>query len=93
MHVLDLGMHAKQALTAPRIPHPWPPDQTSAAPIALSADPRKRLEATDHPLVDAESPWGAAAAIVVVPDAAEADGFSAEGASDDRRPAGAAVGE
>jgi len=93
MNVVDFGMDAKEAVNAPRIHHQWLPDEISVEPMALSADTRERLEAMGHTLVDAESPWGAAAAIVVVPDAAEADGFSAEGASDDRRPAGAAVGE
>ena len=93
MNVVDFGMNAKEAANAPRIHHQWLPDQIFVEPRALSADTRERLEAMGHTLADAENPWGAAAVIVVVPDESQADGFAAEGASDDRRTAGAAVGE
>ena len=93
MNVVDFGMNAKEAANAPRIHHQWQPDQIFVEPGALSADTRERLEAMGHTLADAENPWGAAAVVVVVPDESEPDGFAAEGANDDRRPAGAAVGE
>jgi gamma-glutamyltranspeptidase/glutathione hydrolase len=93
MNVIDFGMNAKEAVNAPRIHHQWLPDQIFVEPMALSADTRARLEAMGHTLSDAANPWGAAAAIVVVPDETAPGGNRAEGASDDRRPAGSAVAE
>lgn len=93
MNVVDFGMNAKEAVNAPRIHHQWLPDHIFVEPMGLSADTRARLTAMGHVLSDADRPWGAAATIVVVPDATAPGGNRAEGASDDRRPAGAAVAE
>jgi gamma-glutamyltranspeptidase/glutathione hydrolase len=91
MNVIDFGMNIKEAVNAPRIHHQWLPDQIFVEPMALSADTQALLEARGHKIEPANL-WGAAAAIVALPDEGEADGLMLYGASDDRRPAGAAVG-
>ncbi len=91
MNVIDFGMNVREAVNAPRIHHQWLPDQIFVEPMALSADTRAALEAMGHTLADGRT-WGAAAAILVVPDANEPDGVVLHGAADDRRPAGAAIG-
>jgi gamma-glutamyltranspeptidase/glutathione hydrolase len=91
MNVVDFGMNVREAVNAPRIHHQWLPDQIFAEPMALSADTREALEAMGHTVAEGR-PWGAAATILVVPDASEPDGVALQGAADDRRPAGAAVG-
>ena len=91
VNVVDFGMNIKEAVNAPRIHHQWLPDRIFVEPMALSADTRALLEARGHHIQEAE-PWGAAAAIVAVPDPAEPDGIMLYGAHDDRRPMGAASG-
>jgi gamma-glutamyltranspeptidase/glutathione hydrolase len=108
MNVVDFGMNAKEAVNAPRIHHQWLPDQIFVEPMALSADTRKLLTERGHTVV-VQNPWGAVEAILVgggEPKAGEAASFGDDvlrgrpvvegwtyGANDNRRPAGAAVGE
>ena len=107
MNVVDYGMTIQEAVNAPRIHHQWMPDQITAEPYALSPDTKKILEAMGHKIVE-QSPWGAAEAILIVPEAplgssTESSGNDATatrnpdaglllGGHDDRRPAGAAEG-
>jgi gamma-glutamyltranspeptidase/glutathione hydrolase len=91
MNVVDYGMNIQEAVNAPRIHHQWLPDQIFLEPMAISADTRKMLLDKGHTLMD-QGFWGAAAAIIAVPDESEPDGVMLYGANDDRRPAGAAVG-
>jgi gamma-glutamyltranspeptidase/glutathione hydrolase len=107
LNVVDFGMNIQEAVDAPRIHHQWLPDQISAEPFALSADTRANLEAMGHEIKE-QSPWGAAEAIMIGPEAK--DGSSTEssgndataggglvpgllyGGQDDRRPAGGVSG-
>jgi gamma-glutamyltranspeptidase / glutathione hydrolase len=108
INMLDFGMEPQEAVDAPRIHHQWLPDTVYAEPFALSADTQAILKGMGHTLVE-QKPWGAQELIAVraaAPDAAEAassgnDASRTErmrpgllyGANDNRRPAGAAVGE
>lgn len=108
MNVVDHGMTIQEAVDAPRIHHQWMPDTLYAEPRALSADTRKLLTERGHTVV-VQNPWGAVEAILVgggEPKAGEAASFGDDvlrgrpvvegwtyGANDNRRPAGAAVGE
>jgi gamma-glutamyltranspeptidase / glutathione hydrolase len=107
MNVVDHGMTVQEAVNAPRIHHQWLPDQIAAEPFALSPDTQRVLRAMGHKIAE-QSPWGAAEAILVAPEAAagaaaQTSGNDAMAASrpvpgvlygghDDRRPAGAAAG-
>ena len=107
MNVVDHGMTIQEAVNAPRIHHQWMPDQITVEPFALSPDTKKILESMGHKIVE-QTPWGAAEAILIVPDVplggeAESSGNDATatrnpdaglllGAHDDRRPAGSAEG-
>ena len=105
-NIVDHGMAPQQAVDAPRIHHQWLPDTIFAEPFALSADTKAALEAMGYTIRE-QTPWGAAALIVVGPGAAsktaESSGNDAAlsggtrpgwlyGANDPRRPAGAAIG-
>lgn len=91
VNVVDFGMNVREAVDAPRVHHQWLPDQIFVEPMALSSESRALLEARGHKIEDANA-WGAAAVIVAVPDESEPDGIMLYGASDERRPPGAAVG-
>jgi len=107
INVIDYGMDIEAAVLAPRIHHQWMPDVVYAEQFAISADTRKLLEAMGYEIVD-QDPWGAAQAIMVAPSAPvgrTAGPFVQDtmvfslppegtllGASDDRRPTGAAAG-
>src|SRR5690606_38046485 len=101
----DYGMDIKEAVNAPRVHHQWLPDKIFIEKRALSPDTVERLKAMGHE-VEEQTYWGATAAIMIgpppaapsasnVPDsmvvAPEAAGVLS-GASDDRQPAGAAIG-
>ena len=108
INMLDFGMEPQAAVDAPRIHHQWLPDTVYAEPFALSADTQKILRGMGYTLVE-QVPWGAEeliarAGATVSGAAAASSGNDASrtrgmrpgllyGANDDRRPAGAAVGE
>ena len=108
MNVVDHGMTIQEAVDAPRLHHQWMPDVLYAEPRALSADTREILTRRGH-TVTVQNPWGAVEAILVgggEPKAGEPASFGDDvlrgrpvvegwtyGANDNRRPAGAAVGE
>ena len=108
INMLDFGMEPQEAVDAPRIHHQWLPDTVYAEPFALSADTQAILRGMGHTIVE-QKPWGAQELIAIraaVPDAADVatsgnDATRTErmrpgllyGANDNRRPAGAAIGE
>jgi gamma-glutamyltranspeptidase/glutathione hydrolase len=108
INMLDFGMEPQAAVDAPRIHHQWLPDTVYAEPFALSADTKAILRDMGHTIVE-QKPWGAEELIAVraaAPDTPEAassgnDASRTErmrpgllyGANDNRRPAGAAIGE
>ena len=108
INMLDFGMEPQEAVDAPRIHHQWLPDTIYAEPFALSADTKGLLRGMGHTIVE-QKPWGAQELIAVraaAPDTADAassgnDASRTErmrpgllyGANDNRRPAGAAIGE
>jgi gamma-glutamyltranspeptidase / glutathione hydrolase len=107
MNVIDHGMDIAEAVSAPRVHHQWMPDVVYAEPFAPSVDTRERLEAMGYKIVE-QNPWGASQAIMIAPRAPAgrtSDAFVQDtmvfslpppgtflGASDNRRPAGAAAG-
>jgi gamma-glutamyltranspeptidase/glutathione hydrolase len=106
LNAIDHGMAPQAAVDAPRIHHQWLPDRIVAEPFALSADTKAALTAMGYKIVE-QRPWGASALIVVGGSIAEQQAGSAGndesatggmrpgwfyGASDPRRPAGAAIG-
>lgn len=108
MNMLDHGMQPQEAVDAPRIHHQWLPDIVYAEPFALSADTLAILKGMGH-TVQAQVPWGAqeliarsgAAPTGQGPESSGNDASSTQamrpgllyGANDNRRPAGAAIGE
>jgi gamma-glutamyltranspeptidase/glutathione hydrolase len=77
LNVLEYGMDAGQAVSAPRIHHQWLPDQVNVEPFGLDVATIAELRRRGHK-IEERSPWGNANAIVVTP-----DGFL-EGAADPR---------
>ncbi|MBD1908593.1 gamma-glutamyltransferase family protein [Funiculus sociatus GB2-A5] len=77
LNVLEYGMNAGQAVSAPRIHHQWLPDQVNVEPFGLDVATIAELRRRGHK-IEERSPWGNANAIVVTP-----DGFL-EGAADPR---------
>ena len=107
VNMIDFGMTPQEAVDAPRFHHQWLPDVVYAEPYAFSPDTRKLLESMGYKVV-IQAPWSAAEVVATdaMGQAKEAaagnpdSAFSGRmrpgflyGASDDRRPAGAAVGE
>jgi gamma-glutamyltranspeptidase / glutathione hydrolase len=108
MNVLDYGMEPQEAVDAPRIHHQWLPDVVFAEPFALSPDTQKLLAQMGYKITE-QRPWGAAELAALGPSAPMAQmGTTSKsdstltrpmrpgllyGANDDRRPAGAAIGE
>ncbi len=86
LNVIDHGMDIQAAVDAPRIHHQWLPDIVYLEPGALSDDTREKLSSQGYRF-RVQHTWGAAEAIMVNP----VTGLL-EGANDDRRPAGEAVG-
>jgi gamma-glutamyltranspeptidase/glutathione hydrolase len=101
MNVIDYGMNIQEAIDSPRIHHQWMPDKIFVEPRALSPDTLKILNDMGYK-IEEQAPWGAAAAILMPAppsDAATAahtleikQPVRLQGANDNRRPAGAAVG-
>jgi gamma-glutamyltranspeptidase/glutathione hydrolase len=105
--LIDFGMRPEEAVDAPRIHQQWLPDTVFAERFAISPDTRKILESDGYSITDAQ-PGSDVELIVVGPESPAAStgaGNGADtalsgalmpgllyGASDDRRPAGAAVG-
>jgi gamma-glutamyltranspeptidase / glutathione hydrolase len=83
-NLLDYGMGPQEAVDAPRLHHQWLPDEVAYERWALPADTIAALGGMGYKLVE-QRPWGAVELIEI------ANG-RLYGASDSRRPAGAAVG-
>ncbi len=108
LNMIDYGMQPQEAVDAPRIHHQWLPDVVYAEPFALSPDTAKLLTDMGYKIA-IQKPWGAAEIIEVGPsrptgsEPASSGNDSSRtgmmrpgllyGANDNRRPAGAAVGE
>ncbi|KAA0119951.1 gamma-glutamyltransferase [Methylobacterium sp. P1-11] len=108
INMLDFGMEPQEAVDAPRIHHQWLPDTVYAEPFALSADTQGILRGMGHTIVE-QKPWGAQELIAVrgaapvAPEAASSGNDASRtermrpgllyGANDNRRPAGAAIGD
>ena len=98
LNILDYGMTPQEAVDAPRLHHQWLPDEILAERFALSPDTQALLQSMGYRISE-QSAWGAAEVIEVgIPPQATAassgrlrPGFY-YGASDPRRPAGAAIG-
>lgn len=106
-NVIDHGMDIETAVVVPRMHHQWMPDVVYVEPLVLSADTRAALEAMGYTLTQ-QRPWGALQAIriaepgksertspAIVQDTmvfSKAPAGTRLGASDPRRPTGAAIG-
>jgi gamma-glutamyltranspeptidase / glutathione hydrolase len=106
LNVIDYGMAPQEAVDAPRLHMQYMPDEVFLEPRALSPDTAAILRDLGYRLTT-QTPWGAAETIVVGPPRPAADAASAGndaavstrmrpgllyGASDPRRPQGAAIG-
>ncbi|HVJ53288.1 MAG TPA: gamma-glutamyltransferase [Aliidongia sp.] len=107
LNIVDHGMEPRQAVDAPRLHHQWLPDEVYYEPLGLSADTMKLLQAMGYKLTEQTS-WGAAE-LIAIGRGGDAGGPASSGndaalsgalkpgfvygAHDDRRPAGAAIGE
>jgi gamma-glutamyltranspeptidase/glutathione hydrolase len=106
MNVIDYGLDPQEAVDAPRFHHQWLPDEILVEPFALSPDTRNMLTDMGYKITE-QAAWGATNAIIVMPDEATAAAEQPPpiptarakmkpgmlyGASDNRRPAGAAAG-
>ena len=106
-NVVDHGMDIETAVVVPRMHHQWMPDVVYVEPLVLSVDTRAALEAMGYKLTQ-QRPWGALQAVriaepgksqsiapVIVQDTmvfSSAPAGTRLGASDPRRPTGAAIG-
>ncbi len=86
LDVLQYHMNVAQAVDAPRFHMQWLPDEIQYEPGAIDRGTISALQHDGYTLREF-APWGSAQAIVVDPRTHEL-----EGASDDRRPSGAALG-
>ncbi|MBD1920228.1 gamma-glutamyltransferase [Microcoleus sp. FACHB-831] len=77
LNVLEYGMDASSAVSAPRLHHQWLPDQSRMDKFGFDAATIEELRRRGHK-IEETNPWGNANAIVVTP-----DGFL-EGAADAR---------
>ena len=108
VNVVDHGMSLQEAVDAPRIHHQWQPDILYAEPFALAPDVVRALSQRGHH-IELQKPWGSVEAIMSGADKASPTTLpsfgddtlktwrpapgSLYGANDNRRPAGAAIGE
>lgn len=107
LNVIDHGMAPQEAVDAPRIHHQWLPDEVFFETRGLSADTLNILKNMGYKMTE-QTPWGATELILIgVPDAAGVASASSGndaavsgkvrpgfiyGATDGRRPSGAAMG-
>lgn len=98
LNLIDFGMQPQEAVDAPRIHEQWLPDELYAEPFALSSDTAQLLQSRGYHIT-IQPPWGAVELIALpAPAAPAAPGRTTagtprlEGANDDRRPAGEALG-
>jgi gamma-glutamyltranspeptidase/glutathione hydrolase len=84
MNVIDYGMSPQEAVEAPRLHHQGQPEKIYFEQSGLSSEVVKQLTGLGYELVE-QKPWGALELIKI------ANG-RLYGASDPRRPAGAALG-
>jgi gamma-glutamyltranspeptidase/glutathione hydrolase len=84
MNIVDYGMAPQEAVDAPRLHHQWRPDEVVYERSGLSPEIVKPLTEIGYKLVE-QRPWGAVELI-------EITNGRLYGASDSRRPAGAAIG-
>jgi gamma-glutamyltranspeptidase/glutathione hydrolase len=84
MNVIDHGMAPQEAVDAPRLHHQWRPEQVYFERSGLSSAVVEQLTGMGYRLVE-QKPWGAVQLIAI------ANG-RLYGASDPRRPPGAALG-
>ncbi len=108
LNMIDYGMQPQEAVDAPRVHHQGSPDAVFAEPFALSPDTAKLLTDMGYKITT-QTPWGAAEVVAVGPPKRDEAGPASSGndstqtrgmrpgllygASDNRRPAGAAIGE
>ncbi len=108
LNVLVFGLTPQEAVDVPRFHEQWLPDEIFVEPRALSADTEAALRGMGY-VITPQQPWGAAELIAVGSTLSEAAALPSSGndaaavaplrpgrlygASDPRRPAGAAVGE
>ena len=86
LNIIDYGMQPQEAVDAPRVHHQAVPDEIDAEQFALSADTEAVLRGMGY-VIRQQAPWGSAEII-----AADPARHVLYGASDRRRPAGAASG-
>ena len=106
LNILDYGMTPQEAVDAPRLHHQWLPDEILAERFALSVDTQALLQDMGY-LIREQTLWGSSELIEVGPPqtgrSAASSGTDAAasnrmrpgffyGASDSRRPVGAAIG-
>ena len=84
LNIVDYGMAPQQAVDAPRLHHQWLPDEIDYERSGLTPEAVGELGGMGYKLVE-QRPWGAVELIGI------ANG-RLYGATDPRRPAGAAVG-
>jgi gamma-glutamyltranspeptidase/glutathione hydrolase len=84
MNVIDYGMGPQEAVDTPRLHHQWQPEKIYFERSGLSSGVVEQLTGMGYALVE-QRPWGAVELIKI------ANG-RLYGASDPRRPAGAALG-
>lgn len=84
LNVLDYGMDIQAAVDSPRFHHQFLPDVVEIEPFTFSADTLQKLTTMGY-VFGGQKPWGAVEAIL-------SSQGTMYGGSDNRRPAGAAVG-
>ncbi len=84
MNIVDYGMAPQAAVDAPRLHHQWRPGEVYFERSGLSSDVVSQLSRSHYNLAE-QAPWGAVELIEIV-------NGRLFGASDGRRPAGAAIG-
>ncbi len=102
--MVDFGMNAQEAVSAPRLHNQWWPDVLFAEPFALSADTQALLVNMGYH-IEQQKPWAAVELIAsgilagATPAKSAADSVASHapppsvflGANDPRRPGGAAL--